>query len=444
MRQRLCRVEDLFVLPYGSTVPADAWKAIQDYLHQGGNLLIVGGQPLRVRVTETNGKLVEADPQDTYSRVIDFPSYIRSSGSRRCSFRVETRIRSCNAARIHARKFFAVEGRLDGLGHLVESSGMLVAAPVILWQITGLVQCAAAVWWRSISIRNLVTGKARIGIALVRQSAIYASQGATEFSVEILFSALRPGESPVITVHLRNPDHERLSLSTSGEVKLTLSSDKEVLDSATLPIADQGIADVVAPFHQALPPGFYKISATYSSGGRLREFYQNGFWVEDTKALNAGPVLGVHGDFLTDDGEPFFPVGTNYFSTEENGWDFSGPRNAWVWEKDFAEMSRHGVSFVRTGVWMPNAKFIEANTGGVDERFLRNLEAFLLCAQRHKIAVNFTFFAFSPHSGRRPRRCRTRIRAESLHRPRTLSKRSRPTCARWSIASKMCRGSHRT
>lgn len=34
---------DLLVLPYGSTVPADAWKAIQDYLHQGGNLLIVGG-----------------------------------------------------------------------------------------------------------------------------------------------------------------------------------------------------------------------------------------------------------------------------------------------------------------------------------------------------------------------------------------------------------------
>jgi beta-galactosidase GanA len=109
--------------------------------------------------------------------------------------------------------------------------------------------------------------------------------------------------------------------------------------------------------------------------------------------------LSVQGDFLTRDGAPFFPVGTNYFTTEENEWDFSGPRNAWVWDKDFDEMSRHGVSFVRTGVWMPNAKFIEANTGGVDERFLRNLEAFLLCAQRHGIAVNFTFFAFSPRSG---------------------------------------------
>jgi len=48
---------------------------------------------------------------------------------------------------------------------------------------------------------------------------------------------------------------------------------------------------------------------------------------------------------------------------------------------------------------MPNAKFIEGNTGGADERFMRNLEAFLLCAHRHNIAINFTFFAFSPHSG---------------------------------------------
>ena len=54
----------------------------------------------------------------------------------------------------------------------------------------------------------------------------------------------------------------------------------------------------------------------------------------------------MRGDFLIRDGNPLFPVGTNYFSTEENGWDFSGPRNAWVWEKDFDEMSRHGLTFI--------------------------------------------------------------------------------------------------
>ncbi len=95
-------------------------------------------------------------------------------------------------------------------------------------------------------------------------------------------------------------------------------------------------------------------------------------------------------------------MGTNYFTTEENGWDFSGPRNASVWENDFAEMAAHGVTFVRTGVWMKNAKFIDPATGEPNERFLRNLEAFLICAHHYGIAVNFTFFAFSPLSRVQP------------------------------------------
>ncbi len=389
---------DLLILPYGSAVPADAWKAIEGYLHEGGNLLIVGGQPLRVPVTEAAGKFVEAAPQDTYSRVIDFRHTYEVPVSGDAHFAWRSGYDFPKTPQVHARRFFAVEGRLDGLGYMVDSTGLQVAAPVIVAdrragpmrgsRVVALDFDPGSGYWES-----------HDGIALIQQSAIYASQGATDFSVETLFSALRPGEAPLITVHLRNPRQERLGLSTGGEVKLTLSSDKGVLDSATLPVMNQGIADIVAPFHQALPPGFYKVSATYSSGGRLREFYENGFWVGDTKALDAGPLLGVRGDFLTRDGTPFFPVGTNYFSTEENGPDFSGPRNASVWDKDFDEMSRHGVTFVRTGVWMPNAKFIETNTGGVDERFLRNLEAFLLCAQRHGIAVNFTFFAFSPRSG---------------------------------------------
>jgi len=292
-----------------------------------------------------------------------------------------------------------LEGRLDGLGYMSDTSGLLVAAPVIVADHTSGPMLGGRVvaidfdaepgYWKSDD-----------GIALIRQAAQYACQGAAEFSIETLFSTIRPGEPPQITVHLRSERQERQAGQSSGEVKLTLSSENEVLDSATLPMtAQNGVADLAAPFHKALMPGFYTVSGVYTEGGQFREFYRNGFWVAEPETLSTGPVLGVHGNFLTRDGAPFFPVGTNYFTTDENGWDFSGPRNAWVWEKDFDEMSHHGVNFVRTGVWMPNGRFIEGNTGGVNERFLRNLEAFLRCAQRHKIAVNFTFFAFSPRSG---------------------------------------------
>jgi hypothetical protein len=155
-------------------------------------------------------------------------------------------------------------------------------------------------------------------------------------------------------------------------------------------------------FNTPLPVGFYEVLATWSVQGKALEVYRNGFWVSPAEALRKGPVLGANTDTLTRDGKPFLPVGTNYFTTEENGWDFSSPRNASIWEHDFADMQAHGVSFVRTGVWMPNAKFVDPRTGGVNERWLRNLEGFLLSAQRHGIAVNFTLFAMSPKNGPQP------------------------------------------
>ena len=389
---------DLLVLPYGSAVPVDAWKAIEGYLHAGGNLLVVGGQPLHVPVSEADGKFVAAFPQDTYARSLGFSHTYEVPVPPGARFSWKFGYDFPQSPQVHAHQFFAVEGRLDGLGYMVDAGGDLTAAPVIVADHAfGAMSGSRVValdfdpdpgYWQT-----------QDGVALIRQSALHASQGATQFSVELLFSTMRPGEPPLITVHLRSLRQQSLGVSASGEVKLTLSSAKGVVDSATLPISDSRIADIVAPFHKALDPGFYKVTAVLTESGRLLEFYQNGFWVAETSDLNSGPALGVRGDFLTRDGAPFFPVGTNYFSTEGYGFDFSSGRNAWVWEKDFSDMERHGVTFVRTGVWMSNLRFVEMNTGGANERFLRNLEAFLHCAQQHNIAVNFTFFAFTPHGG---------------------------------------------
>ncbi len=396
---------DLLILPYGSAVPVIEWKVIEDYLHAGGNLLIVGGQPLRVPVTEADGKFVPVDPQDSYSRALGFrhtydvpvPADVHFAWRHGYAW---------SQTQVRARRVFAVEGQLDGLGYMVNAKGQLVAAPVIVADhLSGPMKGSRIValdfdpqpgYWESAD-----------GIALLRQSALYASRGATALSIELQFSAVRPDEPPAITVHLREAHAQHAQQNggaTPEEIKVALRSEKAVMDSATLPVPSGGTADLAAPFTKALPAGFYTVTAELRENGRgendqLEEFYQNGFWVEDASAVNAGPVLGVKGNFLTRDGVPFFPVGTNYFTTEENGWDFSGPRNAWVWDNDFGDMAAHGVNFVRTGVWMPNASFIEAGTGGVNERFLRNLEAYLRCAQRHNIAVNFNFFAFSPKSG---------------------------------------------
>ncbi|WP_158945471.1 beta-galactosidase [Granulicella sp. S190] len=385
---------DLLVLPYGSAVPADAWKTIQKYLETGGNLLLLGGEPLHVPVSMTAHGYEAARPQDSYARVLGLRHVYEVPMPKDTSFTWRSGYNFGPPPQIRAKRFFAVEGRLNGLGYMKDSTGQLVAAPVIVIDhANGPMRGSRSValdftpepgYWSSPD-----------GVALIRQSAAYARQGATLFSVESLFSLLRPGESPQLSLHLlRQAAHLE-----DGEAKVELLSNGKSIESITLRLSAADTIEMPISFHMPLAPGFYQIAATYTQHQQLREFYQNGIWVSPPDALQSGPSLGVHGDFLTRDGVPFFPVGTNYFTTEENGWDFSGPRNAAIWEKDFAEMEAHGVSFVRTGVWMPNARFIDGDLGGANERFLRNLEAYLLSAQRHKIAVNFTFFAFSPKSG---------------------------------------------
>lgn len=391
----------LLVLPYGSAFPVDAWKEINGYLSDGGNLLILGGQPFRVPVTIEDGRMVAERVQDTYSRAVGFRHSYEVPVDKDATFQWKAGYSWLPALKVAARRYFALEGRLNGFGYMTGPEGQLQAAPVVVanaWnaaehrmtggRIVALDFDPAPGFWESSD-----------GVSLIHQAALYAIRGAAEFTVEAQYADIRPGEQTALTVHWHSSREEHMETSAQGEVKLEVASGGKALASATVPINAKGRADVDSTLHLTLPAGFYELKATFSENGKPLEFYQNGFWVSEHKSIATGPKLGVKGDFLSLDGKPFFPVGTNYFTTEENGWDFSGPRNAWVWEKDFADMEAHGVSFVRTGVWMNNAKFIDPATGGANERFLRNLEAFLLCAQEHHIAVNFTFFAFSPRSG---------------------------------------------
>ncbi len=379
----------LLVLPYGSAVPADDWKSIQKFLSSGGSLLVLGGQPLRVPVIYQDGKFVEERPQDSYSRAIGMRHTYEVPVAADAVFAWKRGYGEGAAPTLRATRFFAEEGSVDGLGYMAAPEGELLAAPVIFTRAQGggrvvaLDFQPAAGYWASDG-----------GIALVKRAADYARQGTETFSLETLFSTVRPGEAPSIALHVRRGKDSPVT----GEARVELTRDGKPVERSTIPLAGAG-ESIALPIRANLPAGFYEVSATWLDSGHIREAARNGFWVAAPSELNHGRVLGANADTLTLDGKPFLPVGTNYFGTEQAGWDFSGPRNAENWEHDFAAMQAHNVSFVRTGVWMPNARFIEGDLSGVTERFLRNLEAFLLSAQRHSIAVNFTFFAFSPKWG---------------------------------------------
>jgi hypothetical protein len=395
----------LLVLPYGSAVPTAAWPNIQKYLSGGGNLLIVGGQPLHVPVSgEQEGAFQTQPVQDSYSRELGFlHTYAAPLPSEPLHFVWRNGYDYLPKVSFQPTKVFVEEGHLNGLGYLDGQDGSHLAAPVIVSdhlggdrmngsRVVALPFTAPPGFWASEN-----------GQTLLRAAAQYAAAGATSFSIELQYNALRPGETPVATLHLR-----QAGTTAQGKVRIDLMEREQILETKQVDLGGNDTS-VAVSFTGPAHNGIYTTRATWTPNSSQRstpqEFAENGFVVEDLSALESGPALGTHGDFLSLGGKPFLPVGTNYFSTDANGWDFSGPRNAATWERDFADMERHGVSLVRTGVWMPSFnKFVEPSTGEVNERFLRNLEAFLSAAHRHHIAVNFTCFAFVPHGQDRPRR----------------------------------------
>ena len=424
---------DLLLLPYGSAFPTEAWSGIQAYLRAGGNILVLGGQAFRVPVTGANGRFTQAPPQDAYARDMGIQHTYEAPPQDNVRFAWRAEYAFLRPLAIRARRFFVLEGRLSGLGFALNDEGLEVAAPVVVMDraggfgggrgaapapaaVTPAAGVAAPTPAAPVDTPQAPGGgrgagpSSRIvlldfdpvagywdssdGISLLAQAAGYARQGVTAFSIEMPFSTLKPGEPAKAIVHLRNAGRERANQPLAGAVRLQLMSGNVVEETLNIPVS--GSMNAEAPFTKSLPPGFYTVRGVWTENGQGREAYQNGVWVEDAAQLTAGPVLGAKKDFLTSDGKPFFPVGANYFSTEANGWDFSGPRNAWIWDRDFEEMQRYGVTFVRTGVWGPTLRLIDPSTKGVTERFLRNLEAYLLSAHRHGIMVNFTFYAFAP------------------------------------------------
>jgi len=401
---------ELLVLPYGSAFPAEAWKAIYEYLQAGGNLLTLGGRPLFIPVRREGGKFVEDRPQNTYSRYLGiWHSYpVPQRDWRR--FAWNDNFSFLDPVTIRAKRTFVAgtwwgSGDHRGMGHFLNALGDRVAAPVAREDFRELRdgERASLLGARCVML-NLEPEPgywgSPEGTALIRAAADYARQGATVLRLEMDNATIAPGETPQAVVHFRNVRKQRRGEPLAGTLLVELLAGDRVLDSKAIPCRGDTVQESIA-FRGDFSPGLYTVRATHHESGRIRESYQTGFWSRDEKLLKSGAKLEVGTTYFRKDGVPFLPFGTNYFTTDEFHTGFLGSSNAFIWERDFADMARHGLTFVRTGVWSNHADYLDKVTGGAEERILRRLEAFLLSAARHDLQVHFTFFAFDPQTVRR-------------------------------------------
>lgn len=390
----------VLVWRHGSAFPAEAWKAIADFLECGGNLLYVGGEPFtrpvvgergnrrveprtlaqlqalrlnqsyRVDVGAATLKRVAAQggprslPSGTWVSALeprftdtqDFPFESGSPGTREALLRPLAYAHRKGAdGRFPAA---AVAFAIDRL------RGRFAGGRWVFWLASAPPQDDEWTWLLDEATRRPV-----------------------DFRVDPTFGCFHIGEQPSVIVRAHRPGASG-TVAVPCAVTVSGSTGSPTTQSLELTVAEHGSARV--PFAGSFAPGLYRVAVDTSELGRAT----TGFWVFDADLFASGDALTFDGDMMRRAGRAEPVVGTTTMSATVHR-DFLFEPNAAVWDDTFGELASLGMNAIRTGIWSGWRK-ISVDPNVVDEGFLRALEAFYLTARKHRLPVIFSWFAFVP------------------------------------------------
>lgn len=392
---------NLLVLPYGSAFPETAWPAIQTYLSRGGNLLVIGGRPFLRAAYLQQGHWVLRDESVRFSRQLLINDYSETPGSDSlrtvanediplglAAFRWKrafSPIIRLSTVDIYPRQGSAgsLDARLDALVW-GDRDGTHLAAPVI--QIDHLQHQFGSGRWMFVQC-ELDQGfySSSETSALISKLARQAARGSEDLMLR-----------PRVPLFLQNEGLEfHLTVDAASpidKVKITVVPEENPKAQSGTEITGPHTGEVNLP--AVTTKGFHHVRAEFYQGDHIVRVYHSGFWIRDEEYLRSGPRLGVNADYFELDGKPLPVVGTTYMSSEVQRLFFSEP-NAYVWDRDMAQISGNGLNMIRTGWWTDWPQVVDQSAEATDTT-LRTLEAFLMTARRHNLPVQFTFFAFLP------------------------------------------------
>jgi hypothetical protein len=410
---RLARF-DVLILPYGSAFPLGAWTAIRAFVERGGGLVILGGAPFHQPVLEAGKAFVLGVRQPTFAHeLLVGPAEpwswaadegvlgpLRSAPVEAAGWRVNLPPADTVqelTVRLATRKDLPQEHGSEGyrdavlrpLVHVTDAAGLARACPLL--EIDRLRGDAAGARW------VFATSDAALDAPSIRAIVERALEGAVELDAGPVHASVDPGEVPLVRVALRRPFvRQGEQVPVRAEVVVRDDRGREIqrgsVELVGQPVARHGVFAVDAP--TALAPGLYQVEVTAPDAPWRPNAVVTGFWVRDEALLAAGAALTASRDWLRRGGEVFPVIGTTYMASDVHR-KFLFEPDPHVWDRDFAQMEKLGINFVRTGLWTAWSRAM-LNSGAVDEGFLRAMDAYVLTAARHGILVNFTFFAFQP------------------------------------------------
>lgn len=393
----------VLVWRHGSTFPLDAWPAIRGFLESGGDLVYLGGVPFGRPVGGPPGdrraepatlayveylRLTQTYAQDAGGSVLTLPGqngprWTVPDGARVWSF--EPALAGPPVDPGEEGSPGRRDGTVRGLGMLYrpgEDRFPFAAAGLVVDWADG--PFAGGRW----VLRPLDAPLERRELAVLLE-ALRRPPGSLRAAPA--YATFHDGETPRVV--LTRAGHTVTGGAAAAvTVAVTDADGRPVGRAMDLRVEDS--TDVPLPAVRA--PGLYRVRARDADGREAT----TGFWVFDAALFGSGDRLTFDAHTLRRNGRPEPVVGTTVMSRTVHRRFLDEP-DAAVWDDTFAELASLGVNLVRTGVWSGWGRIVSPD-GGVDEAWLRALEAYYLSARRHGIPILFTFFAFMPPWGDSP------------------------------------------
>jgi hypothetical protein len=405
---------DLFLNPYGSAFPKQAFDRITGFLAEGGNWVNLGGVPFSVPVDRAaNGWRAEQQQTSYHQRLGITQSFAVSAGLV-SAYQPNPELEWTRALidEFAAREVYELYVRFtsvkdfpgeDGsagprdavlapLVHGVTKEHERIAAPIV--EIERLQGPYSGGRWVLANFKGTITARA------IRLLVERGAQGSMEFNVRPSYASYYAGELPAFTVQFRRPRGDVEQLLRGCRIAVLDHQGRTVWHS-DIPLHGSGTIATGEAHMTAgarLSPGLYQVNAAldiqFESFGTLR--HKTGFWIYDDALIGNGKPITSGDRYLLRDGKIFPVTGTTYMASDVHRKFLLEP-NPYVWNRDFAEMKAAGVNMIRTGIWTGWKQYM-TDAGAPNEAALRAMDAFVLTARKFDIPLIFTLFAFLPES----------------------------------------------
>ncbi len=393
----------LLVMPYGSAYPEAAWPAILRYLDRGGDLIVLGGKPFTRAAFQTSEGWQLRAPSVAASLELFIADYQQTPGSSGLRFDSNRDVQPMLPAfswkqafspviRLSVTPLFPAE-----IGSTGDEDADLTT---LVWGSRETHHRAAPAFLVDHHRRRFAGGR---WIFLACEPAPYgfddsrllanlqaiALRQHDRFAFRPRLPLFLPGEA----LEFRYEPADAGVAMTGDTLKLTVRAE-EGAPAQTFTISADASHTITLPSDAAAGKGLHTVEATLLRDGVPLWTYHSAFWIRDWEYLKSGPKLAVGSDYFELDGKPLPVVGTTYMASDVDRLFLAKP-NAYVWDRDMAQIRSAGLNMIRSGIWS-GWDLVTTTDRTVSEEALRTIEAFLMTARHNHLPVQFNLFAFLP------------------------------------------------